>query len=81
MLGNAALYWRGRQLGIDTVIITGAGYFGATGVNMVATTFEAVLGAIYEESGEAAVLAAVQHVGLHNHSSLMVNTRIPFCTY
>jgi hypothetical protein len=81
MLGNTALHRRGKQLGIDAVIITGAGYFGSAGANMVATTFEALFGAIYEDGGEAAVIAAVQHVELDNHSSLMVKSKVISCTY
>ncbi|KAH9882272.1 hypothetical protein J1614_001444 [Plenodomus biglobosus] len=72
ILSNIGLDQRGRPLGIGDIIITEAGHYGPVSTKMIATTFEAMFGAIYQDGGEAAVIAAVEHLGFHNHPSLMV---------
>ena len=39
---------------------------------MLITTLEALIGAIYQEAGEAVVVSVIEHLGLDNHPSLMV---------
>ncbi|CAI6336215.1 unnamed protein product [Periconia digitata] len=81
IVGNEALNVRGNALGLGPMIIAGGGFAGAATPSMIATTFEAVFGAIYIDGGEAAVLDAVQHLDLQNHPSLMVTFTIPIPNY
>ncbi|KAF1956240.1 ribonuclease III [Byssothecium circinans] len=44
---------------------------------MVATAFEALIGAILIDGGEEAVLKTIKHLGLDKHSNLMVMSTVP----
>ncbi|KAF2680149.1 hypothetical protein K458DRAFT_312550, partial [Lentithecium fluviatile CBS 122367] len=71
-LDNIPLFERGRELGIDTLILASLGYVGPATKSMVATTLEALFGATFLDGCESAVVAAVEHLGLDNRPSLMV---------
>ncbi|PVI01610.1 ribonuclease III [Periconia macrospinosa] len=73
VLGNGALYVRGESLGLGPLILVNLGHGnGPVSPKMMATTFEAMFGAIYMDGGEEAVLKTVKYLGLDNHPSLMV---------
>jgi hypothetical protein len=80
ILSNANLFQLGTKLGLGAVIFTSAAHYGPPGLNMIATTFEALFGAIYKDGGDAAVTAVIEHLGLDNHPSLMVTVKPFFCT-
>ena len=58
-------------MGLGSLILASPGHIGSASHDMVATTFEAIVGAIYLDAGEEAVVKAVKHLGLHVHPSLM----------
>ncbi|KAL5399037.1 hypothetical protein PMIN06_003360 [Paraphaeosphaeria minitans] len=62
-LSNESLAQLGRTLGLEATIVS-APNPGEKGLRVMATTFEAILGAIYEDGGEEAVARAMDRVGL-----------------
>ncbi|KAF2449677.1 hypothetical protein P171DRAFT_197645 [Karstenula rhodostoma CBS 690.94] len=70
-LQNAALARLGNAIGLGTTIVASAGHFGPPGTIMMATAFEALLGAVYEDAGEHAVTRVMAHVGLTHPASVM----------
>jgi ribonuclease-3 len=64
ILNNETVAQLGRELGLDKTIVASAGHFGPPGTKMMATTVEALLGAVYVEGGEAAVSGVMAHIGL-----------------
>jgi ribonuclease-3 len=80
LVSNNNLGRRGFELGLDRCIITAPG-LERVSTNMMATTVEAILGAIYVDSGAndlGAVRAAVQAMGLHRHHLLVTFTNTLF---
>ncbi|KAF2177816.1 ribonuclease III [Zopfia rhizophila CBS 207.26] len=75
ILGNASLTRRGEEVGIVSCIVMSDGNRGLATPKMVATTFEALVGAIYEDGGEEAVIRVVEHLELNQHPFLMVTFR------
>lgn len=76
MLGNAELAQRGYNVGIQNCIHTESGYHGRASAKMVATTFEALIGAVYMDGGEEALLPVVEHLDLNQHPLLMVTSNL-----
>ncbi|KAF2648534.1 hypothetical protein K491DRAFT_698824 [Lophiostoma macrostomum CBS 122681] len=72
ILGNAGLSQRGRTHGIDTCVLASDGNRGLVTDKMVATTLEALFGAVYLDGGDDAVVRAVEHLGIDQHPLLMV---------
>jgi ribonuclease-3 len=80
LVSNNSLGRRGFELGLDRCIITAPG-LERVSTNMMATTVEAILGAVYVDSGAndlGAVRAAVQAMGLHRHYLLVTFTNTLF---
>ncbi|KAF2713010.1 ribonuclease III, partial [Pleomassaria siparia CBS 279.74] len=75
ILGNAGLSQRGDDLGIGSLVISSHGYNGPASAKMVATTFEALVGAVYLDGGDDAVMHVVEHLGLNQHPSLQNRTQ------
>ncbi|KAF1837163.1 ribonuclease III [Decorospora gaudefroyi] len=73
-LSNSALARRGIQIGIDRCILTSAGTPTVSPV-MVATTFEAIIGAVYKDGGDDAVERVMEHLGFFEHALLTVTFR------
>ena len=63
-LQNAALATMGNALGLGSTIIASPGHFGRPGTVMMATTMEALLGAVYLDGGNEAVTRVMIHVEL-----------------
>ncbi|KAF1846253.1 uncharacterized protein K460DRAFT_283505 [Cucurbitaria berberidis CBS 394.84] len=77
MLGNHHLASLGFELGVDACILKNAS---SASAKMVATTVEAVIGAVCRDVGDDAlsvVRAIVEHIGLNAHPLLMVKFRDP----
>ena len=69
---------RGFELGLDRAIITVPGLERVSN-NMMATTVQAILGAVFEDSGAndlSAVRTVVETMGLHHHSLFVTFTNI-----
>jgi ribonuclease-3 len=80
LVSNSNLGRRGFELGLDRCIITVPG-LERVSTNMMATTVEAILGAVFEDSGAndlSAVRAVVEAMGLHRHFLLVTFTSAPF---
>jgi hypothetical protein len=72
LVSNKRLATRGRSLGLHELIIKTDGT-GVPSDNMVANTFEAVLGAISMDAGERSFVAvrdALRHMGFFEHPLL-----------
>ncbi|KAF2118211.1 ribonuclease III domain-containing protein [Lophiotrema nucula] len=76
-LGNDGLGRLGEQLGVGSVIVVAAGFMQRPTMNMLATTLEALVGAVYQDGGEDAVSRVVEHLGLDQHPDLMVTCKGP----
>lgn len=70
MLSNDSLARRGYTHGIDTYVFCNEGT--VVSVKMVASTLEAIIGAVYQDGGDAAVLRVMEHFGFLEHRLLMV---------
>jgi ribonuclease-3 len=75
MLSNDSLARRGYDHGIDTFVYCNAGT--VVSAKMVASTLEAIIGAVYQDGGDTAVLQVVEHLGFLEHRLLMVMLRPP----
>ncbi|KAJ4295131.1 hypothetical protein N0V90_007141 [Kalmusia sp. IMI 367209] len=64
----------GDSPGLGRVIFTNEGHVGTPGVNMIATTFEAIMAAVYQDGGQEARETVIDHVGLGNHPTLLVTS-------
>lgn len=71
LLGTAGLARVGNKLGLGDVIITAPGHIGRPSENMVATTFTALMGAVYLDGGESALERVIDHVGLSQVTFIM----------
>ncbi|KAH7066392.1 ribonuclease III domain-containing protein, partial [Paraphoma chrysanthemicola] len=69
MISNDALAQRGYQLGVDRCVYVAEGVYAKT-AKMVATTLEAIVGAVLEDGGDDAVMRVIQHLGFLNHRFL-----------
>lgn len=76
LASNAALATRGNSLGLGPLIYVTGGYYGPASDKMIATTIEAIIGAIDMDGGEPAVVEAVKHLGFDDHPSLMVTSQL-----
>ncbi|EUC42798.1 hypothetical protein COCMIDRAFT_28652 [Bipolaris oryzae ATCC 44560] len=73
LISNDALAHRGYTVGIDQVIIT-ASSTPTVSPKMVAATFGAIIGAVHEDGGDAAVHKVMQHLGFFDHALLTVTS-------
>ena len=71
ILGNDGLAQRGHELGIDKCIFLNDGTYSKT-PKMVATTLEAIIGAVFQDGGDAVVMRVIEHLGFLDHSFLTV---------
>ncbi|KAI4713529.1 hypothetical protein J4E89_000975 [Alternaria sp. Ai002NY15] len=74
-LSNDALARRAYQVGLDECVIT-ADSKPVVSPKMAATTFEAVIGAVYQDGGDAAVQRVMQSLGFFDHELLTVTSQI-----
>lgn len=71
VLGNKALGDLGRNLGVGPLILVSPGFNEPEATtNMLATTIEAIFGAIDLDGGESAVLETMKYLKLHEHPAL-----------
>ncbi|KNG52765.1 ribonuclease [Stemphylium lycopersici] len=75
-LANTVLADRGYDIGIDKIIITAEGT-PAVSPKMVATTLEAIIGAVHQDGGDEAAHKLMEHLGFFNHTLLMVTSQPP----
>lgn len=75
MLSNGNLARRGQDLGIGTCVFCNEGT--VVSAKMIASTLEAIVGAVYLDGGDAAVSLVIEHLGLTNHRLLMVTLKSP----
>lgn len=68
---NDKLAQRGFNIGLDRCVITDVGNPRVTS-KMMATTFAALIGAVYQDGGDEAVNTVVVKLGLLNHDLLTV---------
>lgn len=77
MLSNDRLAQRGCDLGVDACVICNDGT--VVSAKMVASTLEAIIGAVYQDGGDDTVLRVIEHLGFTSHLLLMVTLHIfPF---
>jgi ribonuclease-3 len=74
ILGNDGLAARGYDLGVDECIFVADGTYRKS-PKMVATTVEAIIGAVIEDAGDDAVLRVITHLGFLEHRFLAVTFR------
>jgi ribonuclease-3 len=74
LISNAALARRGYEIGIDRVVIVGSNNPAVSG-RMVATTLEAIIGAVHQDGGNDAVNQVIEHLELFDHRLLTVTFR------
>ncbi|KAH7135180.1 ribonuclease III domain-containing protein [Dendryphion nanum] len=74
LTANKSLAKRGRELGIDSCILRNDGTSTVSDM-MVATTIEAVIGAVDQDGGEGAVQKVMNKIGLTSHP-LLVKSQI-----
>ncbi|KAL1798162.1 hypothetical protein ACET3X_002199 [Alternaria dauci] len=75
-LSNDALARRGYDIGLDKCVIV-AESRPAVSPKMVATTLEAVIGAVYQDGGDDAVERVMRELGFFDHALLTVTSRTP----
>jgi len=73
---NDALARRAHQVGLDECVIT-ADSKPVVSPKMAATTFEAVIGAVYQDGGNAAVQRVMQSLGFFDHELPAVTSQNP----
>ncbi|EUC30790.1 hypothetical protein COCCADRAFT_39015 [Bipolaris zeicola 26-R-13] len=71
IISNDALARRGYNAGIDKVIITASSTLNVS-PKMVAATLGAIVGAVHEDGGDAAVHNVMEHLGFFDHILLTV---------
>ncbi|KAJ4360667.1 uncharacterized protein N0V89_001233 [Didymosphaeria variabile] len=74
-LSNGSLASLGNLLGLAVTIIAAPGHEGMPGTVMMATAMEAILGAVYEDGGDAAVRHVMAHIGLNQQ---VVMSKYPY---
>jgi ribonuclease-3 len=74
LISNAALARRGYEIGIDWIVTVGSNNPAMSG-RMVATTLEAIIGAVQQDGGDDAVNQAIEHLELFDHALLTVTFR------
>jgi hypothetical protein len=77
ILGNDSLACRGYEIGIESCIFLAGGTYLKT-PKMVATTLEAVVGAVFQDGGDEAVTRVIEHLGFLSHRFLSVMLRCLF---
>ncbi|KAF2709146.1 hypothetical protein K504DRAFT_434035 [Pleomassaria siparia CBS 279.74] len=77
VLGNANVARRGEEICIETCIIMSNGNCGLASAKMIATTLQALVGAVYLDGGEAAVMHVVDNLGFVQHPTLRVMLKSP----
>ena len=70
MLSNDNLARRGYHYGIGALVYCNVGT--VVSAKMVASTLEAIIGAVYRDGGDTAVLQVIRHLGFFEHRLLMV---------
>jgi len=73
-LSNDALARRAYRVGLDECVIT-ADSKPVVSPKMAATTFEAVIGAVYQDGGDAAVQRVMQSLGFFDNELLTVTSQ------
>jgi ribonuclease-3 len=71
LLSNDALAQRGFDHGVEQCVFVADGTYRKTS-KMVATTLEAIIGAILEDGGDDAVMRVITHLGFFDHRFLTV---------
>jgi ribonuclease-3 len=71
VLSNDALARRGYRLGVEACISQAGGAYQKT-PKMVATTLQAIVGAVFQDGGDEAVGSLIERFGFLNHSLLSV---------
>lgn len=74
ILSNDKLAQRGYSLGINACVFCNQGT--VVSAKMVASTLEAIVGAVYHDGGDDAVLRVIDHLGFTDHPLLMVMSHI-----
>lgn len=74
MLSNDNLAQRGYTLGVDACVFCNVGT--VVSAKMVATTLEAIIGAVYQDGGDDSVHRVMNHLGFAEHYFLMVTLHI-----
>jgi ribonuclease-3 len=74
LISNAALARRSYEIGVDRCVLVGSNNPAVSG-RMVATTMEAIIGAVHQDGGGDAVRLVVEHLELFDHSLLTVTFR------
>jgi hypothetical protein len=78
ILGNDGLAARGYDVGVDKCIFVADGTYHKS-PKMVATTLEAIIGAVFEDGGDEAAMRVIKHLGFLEHRFLTVTFRsLPF---
>ncbi|KAF3045353.1 hypothetical protein E8E11_007882 [Didymella keratinophila] len=68
MLSNDSLARRGYDHGIDPFVYCNIGTI--VSAKMIASTLEAIIGAVYQDGGDIAVLQVIEHLGFFEHRLL-----------
>ncbi|KAF2124491.1 ribonuclease III [Dothidotthia symphoricarpi CBS 119687] len=71
LLSNDALAQRGYDLGVDGCVILSPGMH-TVSRKMVASSVEAIVGAVYRDGGDSAVLCVIEKLGFFDHRLLLV---------
>jgi ribonuclease-3 len=71
VLSNEGLAERGFDLGVDACVFRSDGT-PSTSAKMVATTLEAIVGAVFADGGNDAVLRVMNHLGFLDHDFFLV---------
>jgi ribonuclease-3 len=78
VLTNDGLASRGYELGIDQCIFVHGGTYNKS-PKMVATTLEAVIGAVFLDGGDEAATRVIEHLGFLGHRFLSVTLHTLHC--
>jgi len=74
ILGNDGLAARGDALGVDQCIFVADGTYRKS-PKMLATTLEAIVGAVFQDGGDDAVMRVIEHLGFLEHRFLTVTSQ------